>query len=130
MAETGIYATGRRKSAVARVWIYPDGGEQKVQNKSFEDYFGREDLLLHLTEPLRILELDDKIGIKAFVKGGGIAGQAGALRLGIARALIAHNPEYRPVLKKAGLLTRDPRRVERKKYGKLKARKKPQFSKR
>lgn len=126
-----IYATGRRKESVARVWITPKSkGEQKINGKKPMEYFCREDLVIHLMEPLKKVELDGSVQVKATVKGGGIRGQAGALRLGIARALAKSDPELRTPLKKAGFLTRDPRKVERKKYGQPKARKRFQFSKR
>mgnify|MGYP000192954750 CR=1 FL=1 len=126
-----IYATGRRKESVARVWIAPNSkGEKKINGKTPMEFFCREDLVIHLLEPLKKVELEDTVTVKATVSGGGIRGQAGALRLGIARALAKHDPELRIPLKKAGYLTRDPRRVERKKYGRPKARKRFQFSKR
>jgi small subunit ribosomal protein S9 len=126
-----VYATGRRKESVARVWITPKSkGDKKINGKSPMEYFCREDLVIHLLEPLKKVELEDTVTIFATVKGGGVRGQAGALRLGIARALAKHDPELRVPLKKAGYLTRDPREVERKKYGKPKARKRFQFSKR
>ena len=129
--ETGIYATGRRKEAVARVWIYPESdGTKTVNGKSFIEHFCREVLLMDLMQPLDLVKLTETISIKAFVKGGGLSGQAGALRLGIARALCEMDPELRDAIKAAGFLTRDSRKVERKKYGLKKARKRPQYSKR
>ena len=125
------YATGRRKESVARVWVKPESRKDiTVNDKKVDDYFCREDLILHLSEPLRVVDMEDTVEVRASIRGGGIRGQAGALRLGIARALVDYDPELRTPLKKAGLLTRDPREVERKKYGKKKARKSFQFSKR
>ncbi len=129
--ETGIYATGRRKEAVARIWLYPETkGEKSVNGKGLLEHYCREVLLMDVMQPLEILKLEDTVGFKATVKGGGLSGQAGALRLAIARALCKVDPEYRTPLKKAGFLTRDSRKVERKKYGLHKARKSPQYSKR
>lgn len=129
--ETGIYATGRRKEAVARLWLYPESdGKKSVNKKELLEHFCREVLLMDIMQPLELLKLEDTVGFKATVKGGGLTGQAGALRLAIARALCKHDPELRDSLKKAGFLTRDPRKVERKKYGLHKARKRPQYSKR
>lgn len=125
-----IQTTGRRKEAVARVRLRPGTGAITVNGRPFDNYFG---LLTHRTgavEPLRITQTADVYDVDATLDGGGVAGQAGALRLGIARALVALDPETRPALKKAGMLTRDARRVERKKYGLHKARKAPQYSKR
>ena len=131
MAREGFYATGRRKEATARVWIFPNGkGRIIINGRKPMQYFCREDLIIHLIEPLRAVEMEGKFDIKAKVRGGGISGQAGAVRLGIARALVKANPEFRPILRKKGFLTRDPRMVERKKYGQPKARKRFQFSKR
>ena len=129
--ETGIYATGRRKEAVARLWLYPESdGKKSVNKKELLEHFCREVLLMDIMQPLELLKLENTVGFKATVKGGGLTGQAGALRLAIARALCKHDPELRDSLKKAGFLTRDPRKVERKKYGLHKARKRPQYSKR
>ena len=126
-----FYATGRRKEAVARVWIFPESKkEQTVNAKQPLEYFCREDLVLVMNQPLKEVELVDSVKVKAFVKGGGVSGQAEALRLGIARALTKFSAELRIPLKRAGFLTRDPRAVERKKYGHPKARKRFQFSKR
>jgi len=130
MKET-FYATGRRKESVARVWIVPKSkGVKDINGKKPMEYFCREDLVIHILEPLKKVELDDTVNVRATVKGGGVRGQAGALRLGIARALAKFDPELRVPLKKAGYLTRDAREVERKKYGRPKARKRFQFSKR
>ncbi|RKZ22341.1 30S ribosomal protein S9 [bacterium] len=124
-------ATGRRKEAVARVRLIPDGtGRVIVNNRPIRDYLTRDDLVIHALQPLELVNLKDKFDVKVKAKGGGLSGQAGAIRLGIARALVLYNPELRPILKKAGMLTRDPRMVERKKYGRRKARRSFQFSKR
>ena len=128
--EDRYYATGRRKEATAKVWIQAGEGSIIVNGKPLSDYFGRKtaDMVVH--QPLVLTENLKSLDIKATVLGGGLSGQAGALRLGISRALIVSNPELRPPLKKAGFLTRDPREVERKKYGRAGARKRFQFSKR
>jgi len=122
--------TGRRKEAVARVRLRPGTGEITVNKRSFEDYFTSSSHRLLVTEPLRLTEMGQAYDIDATLDGGGVAGQAGALRLGIARALVELDPETRPALKSAGLLTRDARAKESKKYGLKKARKAPQYSKR
>ena len=122
--------TGRRKEAVARVRLRPGTGVITCNKRSFDDYFTSSVHRLLVTEPLRLLEQVEAYDIDATLDGGGPAGQAGALRLGIARALIELDPEQRPVLKDAGLLTRDARAKESKKYGLKKARKAPQYSKR
>ena len=124
------YGTGRRKTATARVYLRPGSGEVRVNSRSFDDYFRSDVQKMVIRQPLAITETMDKVDITVRVRGGGISGQAGALRHGIARALLAHNPELRPKLKAAGFLTRDPREVERKKYGQPGARKRFQFSKR
>lgn len=124
------HAIGRRKEAVARVFLKPGKGEINVNGRKFEDYFGHETLKMIVMRPLKEVKGLDKYDIKVNVVGGGKSGQAGAIRLGISRALVLTNQENRPALKKIGLLTRDPRAVERKKYGRHKARKRPQFSKR
>lgn len=124
------YGTGRRKSSIARVFLSPGDGKITVNNKELKDYFAREAYQTAILEPLQITESQGSVDIKAFVKGGGGTGQSGALRHGISRALVEYNQELRPSLKQAGLLTRDPRRVERKKYGKKGARASFQFSKR
>jgi small subunit ribosomal protein S9 len=128
--EDRYYATGRRKEATAKVWIQAGEGSIVVNGKPLSDYFGRKtaDMVVH--QPLVLTETLKSLDIKATVLGGGLSGQAGALRLGISRALIVSNPELRPPLKKAGFLTRDSREVERKKYGRAGARKRFQFSKR
>ena len=122
--------TGRRKTAVARVWLKAGQGDITVNKKPIRDYFTRETLINIVMEPLTLTKSTDKFDIKVNVQGGGVSGQAGAVRHGISRALIATSPDERDVLKKQGLLTRDPRMKERKKYGQPGARKKFQFSKR
>lgn len=130
MAQQLGYGTGRRKESVARVWIYPGDGEVVVNSRSLQEYFPREALRNHVMRSLEVSGSADRYRIVATLKGGGIAGQAGALSHGIARALVDCDDTLRTVLKKAGLLRRDPRMKERKKYGLKKARKRPQFSKR
>jgi small subunit ribosomal protein S9 len=122
--------TGRRKAAIARVRIRPGSGTITINKRALEDYFPNDTHRMVITEPLRLTELVENYDIDATMDGGGTTGQAGALRLGIARALIEIDPELRPVLKKAGFLTRDAREKESKKYGLKKARKAPQYSKR
>ena len=125
------YGTGRRKSSVARVHLFENGtGSITINGRSIDEYFGLETLKMVVRQPLAAVDLVGKVDINATVEGGGVSGQAGALRHGIARALLLVNEEYRPVLKAAGLLTRDPRMKERKKYGLKAARRAPQFSKR
>jgi small subunit ribosomal protein S9 len=128
--ENGFYATGRRKEATARVWLKAGDGTVTVNGRDINNYFGRETSKMVLFQPLEILEQKGKVDLTVNVKGGGLSGQAGAIRHGIARALCAFNPEFRPMLKKAGFLTRDARAVERKKYGQPGARRRFQFSKR
>lgn len=130
MPETYIWGTGRRKAAVARVRICRGEGKIIVNNRPFEDYFTIPLTRKIIVQPLTTSETLGKFDIIANIKGGGISGQAGALRHGIARALVKFNTELRPQLKQAGYLTRDPREKERKKYGLKKARRRPQFSKR
>ncbi|ABP66945.2 ribosomal protein S9 [Caldicellulosiruptor saccharolyticus DSM 8903] len=130
MAQIRYYATGRRKTSVAKVWLSPGNGKIIVNDKNMEEYFPLETLRIIVKQPLTLTETLNKYDVIAKVKGGGLSGQAGALRHGIARALVLADPTLRPVLKKAGFLTRDPRMVERKKYGLKKARRAPQFSKR
>ncbi|MCM1364508.1 MAG: 30S ribosomal protein S9 [Faecalibacterium sp.] len=126
-----FYGTGRRKSSVARVYLYPDGtGGITINRRDIDDYFSLETLKLIVRQPLHIADTLDKVDIVVTVSGGGFSGQAGAIRHGIARALILMEPEHRPALKAAGLLTRDSRMKERKKYGLKGARRAPQFSKR
>jgi len=124
------YGTGRRKTSAARVFLRPGNGRFTVNDRPFDTYFVSEMLKMVIRQPLVLTETGDKFDIFVRVRGGGFTGQAGALRLGISRALIEYNPELRPKLKAAGFLTRDPRRVERKKYGQPGARKRFQFSKR
>jgi small subunit ribosomal protein S9 len=125
-----VQTTGRRKEAVARVWFRPGSGKITVNERDVVDYFPSETHRMQLTEPLRLTETADVYDVFASLKGGGPTGQAGALRLGIARALTELDPEVRAQLKKAGFLTRDAREKEAKKYGLKKARKAPQYSKR
>ena len=126
-----MYGTGRRKSSVARVHLIPGGtGTITINGRSIDEYFGLETLKLIVRQPLNTLGLTDKVDIDCTVSGGGVSGQAGAIRHGIARALLLVDPEYRAPLKAAGFLTRDPRMKERKKYGLKAARRAPQFSKR
>ena len=125
-----FYGTGRRKKSVARVRVYPGTGEITINDRDIDDYFGLETLKLIVRQPLALTETSEKYDVICRVAGGGVTGQAGAIRHGIARALLQSEDEVRPVLKKAGLLTRDPRMKERKKYGLKGARRAPQFSKR
>ncbi len=126
-----VYGTGRRKSSVARVHLFQNGtGSITINGRDIDDYFGLETLKLIVRQPLVATEQVGKVDIVATVAGGGVTGQAGAIRHGIARALLLVNEEYRPALKAAGFLTRDPRMKERKKYGLKAARRAPQFSKR
>ncbi len=124
------YATGRRKTSSARIYLSSGKGNIKVNDRDLDVYFGRKVAQMLVMQPLEITELTDKVDINIKVKGGGSFGQAGAIRHGISRALISYDEELRPQLKSAGLLTRDPRKVERKKPGLAKARKSKQFSKR
>lgn len=130
MAKLQYYGTGRRKSSVARVRLVPGEGNITVNGRSLDDYFGLETLKVITRQPLVLTETESKFDIYVNVVGGGFTGQAGAIRHGISRDLLKADEEYRPVLKKAGFLTRDPRMKERKKYGLKKARRAPQFSKR
>ena len=130
MASNTFYATGRRKTSSARVYLTKGKGNISVNDRSLEDYFGREVAQMLVKQPLKLLDLDEKVDLKIMVKGGGSFGQAGAIRHGISRALLAFDEELRPQLKQAGFLTRDPRKVERKKPGLKKARKREQYSKR
>ena len=122
--------TGRRKSSIARVRLVEGKGNITINGKSIDEYFGEETLRVIVRQPLTATNTTDKYDVICKVQGGGFTGKAGAIRLGIARALLEANSEYRPTLKSAGFLTRDPRMKERKKYGLKKARKAPQFSKR
>ena len=126
-----LYGTGRRKSSVARVHLFPNGtGSITINGRDIEEYFGLETLKMVVRQPLVTTNTLGQVDIVATVTGGGVTGQAGALRHGVARALLLANEDYRPLLKKAGFLTRDPRMKERKKYGLKAARRAPQFSKR
>ncbi len=130
MADIQYYGTGRRKSATARVYLRAGDGAVKINRKSFEQYFPNETLRMIIRQPLQLTETTGKFDLLVNVKGGGPAGQAGAIRHGITRALMEYNSDLRPALKEAGLVTRDPRIKERKKYGQKGARKRFQFSKR
>jgi small subunit ribosomal protein S9 len=130
MAETTYYGTGRRKSSIARVYIKAGDGKVVVNKKTLDNYFGRETARMVVRQPLELTDSVSKFDITVMVKGGGTTGQAGAIRLGITRALMVYDETLRPELRKAGYVTRDPRKVERKKVGLHKARRAPQFSKR
>jgi small subunit ribosomal protein S9 len=132
MANDGnkFYATGKRKESIARVWITSGAGSLTVNSKEAKQYFMRDSLVMDIKQPLGVTNTTESFDISANVSGGGLAGQAGALRLGVARALLEADPGHRAALKRAGLLTRDARVVERKKYGRPGARKRFQFSKR
>jgi len=130
VAENQFYGTGRRKTSTARVYLRPGTGEIRVNKKTFEDYFPNQALRMVIRQPLQLTETANKFDILVNVAGGGPAGQAGAVRHGITRALMEFNVDLRPTLKHAGLVTRDPRIKERKKYGQKGARKRFQFSKR
>ncbi len=125
-----FYGTGRRKSSVARVRVYQGTGTITINGRDIDDYFGLETLKLIVRQPLGLTETEGKFDLVCTVAGGGVTGQAGAIRHGLSRALLQYDAELRPVLKKAGFLTRDPRMKERKKYGLKAARRAPQFSKR
>ena len=124
------YGTGRRKSSVARVRLYPGTGKVTINDRDIDDYFGLETLKVIVRQPLELTGTSEKLDVVCRVQGGGFTGPAGAIRHGIARALLVYDPNLRPELKKAGFLTRDPRMKERKKYGLKGARRAPQFSKR
>ena len=128
--QNSFYATGRRKNAVARVWIQPGNGQININRRSLEDYFGRETSRMIFRQPLELTETSGKFDIFVTVRGGGLSGQADAIRHGLSRALCRFNLELRPALKKAGYLTRDARKKERKKYGQPGARARFQYSKR
>ena len=131
MAKTErYYGTGRRKKSIARVYLVPGKGDVTINKRSMDEYFGLETLKVIVRQPLAATENTEKFDVIVNVRGGGYTGQAGAIRHGISRALLQADPDYRPVLKKAGYLTRDPRMKERKKYGLKAARRAPQFSKR
>ena len=125
-----FYGTGRRKSSIARVYLVPGNGNITINKRSLDEYFGLETLKVVVKQPLALTETTEKFDVLVNVHGGGYTGQAGAIRHGISRALLEADADYRPVLKKAGYLTRDPRMKERKKYGLKAARRAPQFSKR
>ncbi len=129
-AQGRAYATGRRKNAIARVWIKPGSGKITINGRTVEDYFARPVLRMILNQTFEVTEREGQFDVIATVTGGGLSGQAGAVRHGLSRALQNYEPALRPALKKAGFLTRDSRVVERKKYGKAKARRSFQFSKR
>ena len=124
------YATGRRKEAIARVWLEDGQKGLQINDRSFENYFPREADRIRIQEPLKVANFTDRFGVRAIVKGGGPTGQAAAVRLGIARALVKFDENLRPALRKGGLLTRDPRAKERKKYGHKGARRSFQYTKR
>lgn len=130
MAITQYYGTGRRKSSSARVYLRPGKGEIQINSRTIDQYFGRETSRRIIRQPLEAAELNEKFDLNIKVKGGGMNGQAGAIQLGIARALLEYDQELRALLRQGGFLTRDAREVERKKVGLRKARKKEQFSKR
>ena len=128
--EMKFYGTGRRKNAIAKVWLTPGSGKFAVNQKELDDYFGKKTLEMIVRQPMELTSTFGKYDVTASVKGGGVSGQAGAVRHGIARALVSADIELRPALKAAGFVTRDPRMKERRKYGLKKARKASQFSKR
>ncbi|MCL6476865.1 MAG: 30S ribosomal protein S9 [Peptococcaceae bacterium] len=130
MAQVRFYGTGRRKNAVARVYILPGEGKIVINGRQVGDYFGRKVLEMLIRQPLELTGSNGRFDVVARAHGGGVSGQAGAVRLGLARALVQADPNLRPTLKKAGFLTRDPRMKERRKYGLKKARRAPQYSKR
>jgi small subunit ribosomal protein S9 len=130
LAQVTYYGTGRRKESVARVRLVPGDGKVIINKRDMDDYFGMETLKKIVKQPLELTETDGRYDVLVNVRGGGFTGQAGAIRHGISRALLQANPDLRPILKKAGFLTRDPRMKERKKYGLKAARRAPQFSKR
>jgi len=130
MAQVMFYGTGRRKNAIARVFLVPGEGRVIINKRPLNEYFGRRTLEMIVRQPIELIGASGRFDIQAKVLGGGISGQAGAIKMGIARALVQADPNLRPILKKAGFLTRDPRMKERRKYGLKKARRAPQFSKR
>ena len=130
MANAKYYGTGRRKSSVARVYLVPGTGKVTINKRDMDEYFGLDTLKVIVRQPLAATETADKFDVLVNVRGGGYTGQAGAIRHGIARALLNVDADYRPILKSAGFLTRDPRMKERRKYGLKAARRAPQFSKR
>lgn len=130
MASAKFYGTGRRKKSIARVYLVPGKGNIMINKRNIDEYFGLETLKVIVRQPLVLTETADKFDVLVTVRGGGVTGQAGAIRHGVSRALLQADADYRPTLKKAGFLTRDPRMKERKKYGLKAARRAPQFSKR
>jgi len=130
MERVQYYGTGRRKKSIARVWLVPGDGKITINDRDLDEYFGLETLKVICRQPLTLTNTLNKFDVRCKVIGGGFTGQAGAIRHGIARALLKADEEFRPALKKAGYLTRDPRMKERKKYGLKKARRAPQFPKR
>ena len=130
MSEERHYATGKRKTAVARVWLMPGDGNITINKRHIDDYLKRETAKMVIRQPLELTETLGKYDVRVNVRGGGISGQAGAIKHGISKALLEVNPDFRPLLKKAGFLTRDSRVKERKKYGQPGARKRFQYSKR
>lgn len=130
MTEKRYYATGKKKTAIARVYMKEGNGVIKVNKRTFDDYFPRESLKMMINQPFELVEKKNKFDVYVNVSGGGVAGQAGAVKHGISKALLEYDAQMRPLLKKAGFLTRDSRIVERKKYGQPGARKRFQFSKR
>jgi len=130
LAKGKFYGTGRRKSSIARVYLVPGTGKITINKRDIDNYFGLETLKVVVRQPLNLVEVADKYDVLVNVHGGGFTGQAGAIRHGISRALLQVDGDFRPALKKAGFLTRDPRMKERKKYGLKAARRAPQFSKR
>jgi len=130
LSQTKSYGTGRRKSSIARVWLIPGKGSIKINKRTPDNYFGRESLSNVVEKPLELVNKKNELDVFAKVEGGGITGQAGAIQHGIARALLQYDPTLRSILKKEGLLTRDARMKERKKYGQKGARARFQFSKR
>jgi small subunit ribosomal protein S9 len=130
LEQVKFYGTGRRKEAVARVYLFPGEGKVVINDHEIDKYFGRKILEMQVRQPMELTGTAGRFNIRAFVRGGGVSGQAGALRQGIARALLQADPNLRITLKRAGFLTRDPRMKERRKYGLKKARRAPQFSKR
>jgi small subunit ribosomal protein S9 len=130
LAQVMFYGTGRRKNAIAKVFLVPGDGKVIINNKPIDEYFGRRTLEMVVRQPIELTGIESRFDVKAKVLGGGISGQAGAILLGISRALLQADPNLRPILKRAGFLTRDSRMKERRKYGLKKARKASQFSKR
>ncbi len=130
MAEAQYYGTGRRKTSTARVYVRRGAGNITVNGSALDEYFGRETARMIVRQPLEVAQMTDQFDVRVTVQGGGGSGQAGAIRHGIARALVSFNEELRSMLRRAGFLTRDAREVERKKIGLRKARKRPQYSKR